>query len=565
MAKIHPEQFPLQAQADPKRSTERRVYDVLSILPDGYTVFYSASWQVRNPHSGAQDGEADFIVAHPDQGVVILEVKGGRIRYDAGEGQWYSLDRNEVEHPIKDPVQQARNSKGALLSKLRELPGWDSRYLTIAYMVVFPDVVAGSSALRPDLPRELLIDSTDMSRLAACLENAFAWFHGDEHRQGTLGKERLHLLESMLACSFSLNSRLGIELEQNEVRILQLTEQQIAVLRFIQSHRCALIEGCAGSGKTTLAMEKARQLSEQGFDTLLLCFNAPLAEYLRQGAPEGVDVFHFHDLCKHLAKCAGLGYRASHSEQDLFDRVLPDMLFEALAELGPQYDAVVVDEGQDFRDEWWETILELLRSKESGIWYVFFDNNQNIYRRHANLERLIPAPPFTLNENCRNTRAIHEVVRKFHITPHLLTSHAPAGRAPDLFYFSSEQEQEAILKRVLHRLVNEEGVQTSYITLLTTRSPEKTVCLPGKNMGNFVLKEWGDNRWRNNEIRVSSAHRFKGLENRVVILTGLEDNDPSWLDPLLYVACSRARAHLVIVAHERSRAHIEVVLNRGTP
>ncbi|GAB4456330.1 MAG: ATP-binding domain-containing protein [Anaerolineales bacterium] len=558
MAKIYPEHFP--QESDTKRSAERRVYEALLALPEGYTAFYSVSWQVRNPHSGAEDGEADFIVAHPEWGVMILEVKGGRIRYDSGQSQWYSLDRHEDEHPIKDPIQQARNSKGALLSKLRETPGWDGRYLTIAYMVVFPDVSARNVALRSDFPRALLIDANDMGNLAERLEQGFAWFAGEEGRQGALGRERLRFLESFLAHSFTLHSRLGVELEQEEARILQLTEQQMGVLRFIQSHRRALIEGCAGSGKTTLALEKARQLSEQGFDTLLLCFNAPLAEHLRQRAPEDVGVFHFHDLCKHLAKSAGLGYRASRNEQDWFDRVLPEMLFEALMELGPQYDAVIVDEGQDFRDEWWEIIQELLRDKENGIWYVFFDNNQNIYHRHASLEGLMSSPPFTLNENCRNTRAIHEVVRQFHVTPHLLTSRAPQGRVPEIFYFSSEQEQETRLKQILHRLVNEEGVQPAYITLLTTRSPEKTICRPGRKMGNFVLMEWGDLNLRKNDIRVSSAHRFKGLENRMVILTGLEDSDPDWLNPLLYVACSRARTHLVIIAHEHSRAHLQSFL-----
>ncbi len=488
-----------------------------------------------------------------------------RKRYDAALSQWYSTDRFGEERAIKDPVGQVRNSKGALLSKLRELPGWDPRYLMIAYMVVFPDVVSGSAALRPDLPRELLIDAADMNDLTARIEAGFAWFQGHEGRAGALGDDRLRLVEGLLARSFTLHSRLGVELEQDEARILQLTEEQMGVLRFIQSHRRALIEGCAGSGKTTLALEKARQLGEQGFDVLLLTFNAPLAEHLRGRAPQNVDVFHFHGLCKRLADQAGLGYRASRNEQDWFDHVLPEMLFDALIELGPQYDAVIVDEGQDFRDAWWEIIQELLRDKQNGIWYVFFDNNQNIYRRHASLERLMSAPPFTLNENCRNTRAIHQVVRQFHATPDSLISRAPHGRAPEIYYFNSDYEQEAHLKSVLHRLVNEEGIQPAHITLLTTRSPEKTVCLPGRKMGNFVLMEWGNPNLRRADIRVSSVHRFKGLENRAVILTGLEDNDPAWLDPLLYVACSRARAHLVIVAHRRSQPHIEEILKRGNP
>jgi hypothetical protein len=565
MAKIYPQRFPQWALEQDKRSAEKKVYEKLVQLPDPYVVFYSVAWQLRNPLAGAHDGEADFIVAHPEKGVLILEVKGGRIRYDAGESQWYSLDRNEVEHAIKDPIQQARNSKNALLQKLRELPGWIDDYLTIAYMVVFPDVLVGKSSLRPDLPRPLLIDSGDLENLEASIENGFGWFTGEEHRSGMLGIQRLRLLESFLANSFELKTPMGMELAQDEARIIELTEQQMKLLNFIQHQRRAVIEGCAGSGKTTLALEKARQLNEQGFDTLLVCFNAPLAEYLRQRAPKDVDVYHFHGLCKDLAKKAGLGYHAYRTEMEYYDTVLPQMLLEAVEELGTQYDAIIVDEGQDFRSDWFETLLLMLHDDKQGIFYVFLDSNQNIYHRPENLSELLGIPIFSLLENCRNTRAIHEVVRSFHHQPERLTCHGPKGRPPEIVYFASEREEEEHVRGILHRLVTEEKVEAAHIVLLTTRAPEKTPFIPGKKLGNFVLREWGDNNWRKTEIRVSSVHRFKGLENRVVVLTGLEDNDPTWLNPLLYVACSRARTHLVIVAHERSRDRIQAILDRGHP
>ncbi len=244
MAKIYPQRFPQWAIEQGNRSAERKVFEKLAQLPEPYVVFYSAAWQVHAPRTGVQDGEADFIIAHPEKGVLILEVKGGRIRYDAGESQWYSLDRNGVEHAIKDPIQQARNSKGALLQKLRELPGWSEDYLTIAYIMVFPDAAAGQTAL----PRDLMIDTSDLESLEARIENGFAWFAGEERRSGALGVQRLRLLESLLANSFTLKTPMGVELAQDEARIIELTEQQMRLLNFIQRQRCTVIEGCAGSG-----------------------------------------------------------------------------------------------------------------------------------------------------------------------------------------------------------------------------------------------------------------------------------------------------------------------------
>lgn len=557
MAIMYPQHFPEWACEDPKRSAEKKVYDALASLPDTYTVFYSVAWQVRDSKSGARDGEVDFIVAHPQKGILILEVKGGQIRYDASLQQWFSKDRKDIEHNIKDPVFQARNNKGALLSKLKEIPSWDDRFITIGYLVVFPDVVANSTFLRPDLPRQLLVDSNDLKNIEAKIEEGFNWFFGEDKKQGVLGNDRLRALTSFLGNSFSLQTPLGIELEYHDQKIVELTEKQMQLLQFLQRHRRALIEGCAGSGKTMLALEKARQLANQGFVTLLVCFNVPLAEYLRERSPQDVDVYHFHGLCTALAKKVGIGYRSYTSEEEFFNKILPESLIEAIDILGTQYDAIIVDEGQDFHKEWLEILMLTLHNSEQGIFYVFYDNNQNIYRRIKDLESLLRVSPFVLTQNCRNTRAIHNVVKEFHPNSDDLVCIGPEGQSPELYFFSDLSQQEDIVRKVLDRLVNTEKIEPKYITLLTTRAPEHTAFVPGRKLGNFVFREWGDKSSRPNDIRVSSAYRFKGLENRVVILTGLEDNEVSWLNEILYVACSRARTHLIIVAHERVKTLLE--------
>ncbi len=560
MARMYPQHFPEWALEDPKRSAEKKVYDALSSLPDKYTIFYSVAWQVREFESGAHDGEIDFVVAHPQKSILILEVKGGQIRYDTALQQWFSKDRDGIEHKIKDPVMQARNNKGALLMKLKEHPLWDDRFITIGYLIVFPDVLVNSANLLPGLPRALTVDSLDLKNIARKVEEGFNWFFGEDKHQGVLGEDRLRVLTSFLGNSFTLRTPIGVELESQEQKLIELTERQMQLLHHIQKHRRALIEGCAGSGKTMLALEKARQLSAQGFDTLLVCFNFPLAEYLKQVAPQEVDVFHFHGLCTKLAKDAGLGYRSYRSEEDYYDRVLPEMLLEALEKLGTQYDAIIVDEGQDFHIEWLKTLMVALHDSEQGIFYVFYDNNQNIYHRLKNLDNWLKIAPFVLNENCRNTQAIHNVVKEFHTASNELVCNGPVGLSPEVYFFSNSAQQEDIVRKALDRLVNTEKVEPRHITLLTTRAPEHTIFNPGRKLGNFILREWSDKTSRHIDIRVSSTSRFKGLENRVIILTGLEDSDAYWLNEILYVACSRARTYLIIVAHERSRSLLAKIL-----
>jgi hypothetical protein len=110
MAKIYPERPPQSIIDDPFRNAEMKVFNVLKTLPERYRVFYSMHWQDFNEESGVQEGEADFVIAHPDMGVIVLEVKGGGISYDAEFDQWFSQSRDGVSHKIKDPVGQGRRN-----------------------------------------------------------------------------------------------------------------------------------------------------------------------------------------------------------------------------------------------------------------------------------------------------------------------------------------------------------------------------------------------------------------------------------------------------------------------
>src|SRR5262249_55031294 len=83
---------------------ERKVFRALHDgLSDGWTVLQSVSWLQRRPGDAASDGEADFVLVHPALGGLILEVKGGEIRFDSATGCWFSRDRRGVAHEIKDP------------------------------------------------------------------------------------------------------------------------------------------------------------------------------------------------------------------------------------------------------------------------------------------------------------------------------------------------------------------------------------------------------------------------------------------------------------------------------
>ena len=66
-------------------------------LKPPWAIYRNVAW-LDKPTRGAepQDGEADLVVAHPDRGVMVIEVKGGRVQRVGG--RWESVDRNGTAH-----------------------------------------------------------------------------------------------------------------------------------------------------------------------------------------------------------------------------------------------------------------------------------------------------------------------------------------------------------------------------------------------------------------------------------------------------------------------------------
>jgi len=549
VAKVYPERLPESILSDPKRNAEKKVFEALSGLGSSFVVFYSVAWQSRK-EGWARDGEADFVIAHPDYGVLVLEVKGGGVSFDAPSGQWTTTDRYGSSFVI-DPVEQARKSHYTLLDKLKDLPEWDSsRFLTIGHAVCFPDVVVENKSLRLDLPREIVVDHADLKNIDETIQRIFEHW-ADKNWRAPLGKDRLAIVESLLARSFKMTTPLGVELDREDKKLIELTEQQFRLLNFLASRRRALIAGCAGSGKTMLAIEKARQLHEQGFRVLLTCFNSDLADDLAKRLPD-ISVLHFHGLCREMAKETGFSVQPAKNEQEYYDVILPEMLMKAVDETGPMFDAIIVDEGQDFLETYWVALAGLLKEKE-GIFYVFYDDNQNLYGG-ASLKGIVDDEPFLLPENCRNTKSIHKVVNAFYSDRTRMICNGPEGRTPELHIYRDSADMLKNIQSVLNKLVNEEHIQVEDIVILTPYAQEKSALKAGARLGNFSLS--GTPSRRRNEVQVTTIYKFKGLERKVVILAEVDGGFKYNPEILMYVGSSRARTHLLFFIEQNAPIEI---------
>ncbi|RMF28380.1 MAG: hypothetical protein D6759_15920, partial [Chloroflexi bacterium] len=367
-------------------------------------------------------------------------------------------------------------------------------------------------------------------------------------REGAPGPGGVAELIRLLSPSWELPAPLSAEFADEAEAIVHLTEEQFVLLDFLTFHRRVAISGCAGSGKTTLALEQARRLGRQGFRVLFTCFNRHLAEHLGrdESLSPNVVVRSFHGLCLKMAYRAGLGKQVREGEGTprWFDHTLPELLLEATEVLETRYDAIIVDEGQDFQEHWWVPLQCLLEDPDQGIFYVFYDDNQNLYQTRFALPEGLER--FALTRNCRNTRHIHHTFLPFYRSSVIPEAIGPQGRPPQVVYYHTAGELKRHLRRVLHRLTVQERVASDEIVILTPRARGKSLLWQWGRLSNLRLTD----RWPpgSGEVYCTTVYRFKGLESPVVILAELYPSSHQDLETLLYVGCSRARNHLIILA-----------------
>lgn len=540
MAIMFPEELPREVLEDSRRSTEVKVYNALrGQLDDLYHVFYSSPWLGTNSDGSEIDGEADFLVAHAEKGILSIEVKGGIVEIDNND-QWTSIDRHRFKRNIKNPVNQARSSKYQLLEKLKESPHWQRRFICARHGVILPHSVRPGRDFRPDMPLKLFAFDKDMDHLDAWVAARMTSVENEEGRVKPLGSDGLHALDDMLARKIKLRVRLSTNVNQDLKDIQLRTDDQIFIIREMEDNNRMAIAGAAGTGKTILAIEKSLMLAEDGKRVLLLCFNRPLGGYLKQkltGAPT-VTATHFHQYCRDVAKAAGVNTE-EFSQAELTEDLVDHFIEAGLEE----YDAVIVDEGQDFTDDWLIALEVVVKEGEEGVLHIFYDDNQNVMNTSASYIKGLPLAKYRLTRNFRNTRAIFEKAEHYYKGSHVRPI-GPGGAEPVLTTVTDNTELKAKLAERVGSLIHSEGIAPGDIAILFPDTQAASILRDDKGY-RVGRNRASDAEQRNVEqVCVDTIRRFKGLESPVILLVA--NGDTASIDELLYVGMTRAQAVLEV-------------------
>jgi hypothetical protein len=540
--------IPSQPDADAPRS-ERGVFEKFHDgLPDDWLVLHSRRFVLAGGRGSAiEDGEIDFLILDPARGLLALEVKGGAVQCEGGK--WTSTEGGRV-HRIKDPGKQAQRGiytldrwlgrQKALTSKLPER----MRRIHFGFGVVLPRTIVRGD-LGPDLPRKLILDSRDLADPEKSLDRVF---EANGLAGPHLSPAAVDAFVDVVAPPLHLVHSLAAELDEERAALVRLTEDQIRVLTSLEKTKRVAIEGGAGTGKTVIAAEKARRLAAQGKRVLLLCFNRPLANHLASHAA-GYDVNSFHGLCHDLAQQAKIKFPVPtdpKKQKHFWENEAPDILLEALAALPDErWDALIVDEGQDFRPHWWPVLEEALRDPGKGTLYVFHDPNQDLYG--GGPPECLRALRYDLVTNCRNTARIARWCGKqIGVTPELKAG-APEGLAVEEIECANDKEMVEAVRRTLHRLLVTERVPSENVVVLSTRSPQRSCLAQHRKLGSATLVP-PEERKKGGQVVFTSLQRFKGLEAEFVVLCDVVEGEGTSGPTPLYVGGSRARLGLALVS-----------------
>lgn len=498
-------------------------------LPDDAVMF------VNQRFTGpAGDVEADVIVAWPGFGMMVIEVKGGSVFLQ--DQQWRQVWQHGSTTKRIDPVAQARNAKYKLRDYLDDHVRWSNGRPRLAHMVALTATTLDAAFNAPDAPRWMIVDRTEMDHAASRV--------ADVLKQGTdQAKPPSHgdveLLVECLAGVLIPQRDLLADLDERESTCEILSKDQARVLDMMGSHSRVEIRGGAGSGKTWLAVEKARRLAASGQRVALICYSRGLAAFLSRRVdtlksgqrPAYAGTFH----------ALGMGWGApprSDDDSAYWEDELPKLMLSLATDLplSERFDAIVVDEAQDFAETWWPAVLACLRDPDGGGLYVFSDENQRVFARQGG--PTMPLVAIDLTENLRNTKQIAGTFSS--LAPAVMKVRGGTG-APVRFVQCEPAEAVDFADDAIELLMKQ-GWPAESLALLTTN---------GRHPYQVEQQAEGQDAywhsfWEDEYPFYDHVLGFKGLERPAVVLAINGFRDEERAREMLYVGLSRARDLLVV-------------------
>ncbi|NLD85896.1 MAG: AAA family ATPase [Actinomycetales bacterium] len=490
-----------------------------------------------------KEHEVDILVAMPGAGIVAIEVKAGQITVE--DGQW--IQGSGTKQFVIDPVTQCRDALYALRGFVSADPRWPRQYQRWTHMLVFPNARIPDDFALPEIQRNRIADREQLDQLAS-IAYRLAQDSGPADLP-FLAPETVNRLAEVLGGRGLPQRDVVARASENADIADALTREQSVLLRAVDALPRVEIRGGAGSGKTFLALEQARRLSRDGQRVALICYSHGLAGYLKRVTrgwrrrEQPAYVGEFHALGVEWGAPVGPDERERTAEAaNWWEEELPRLMTDLADQLpeGKRFDAVIVDEAQDFADTWWNPVIGALRDRENGRLMIVGDAGQSVFQRTGRPP--VDLVPLVLDHNLRNTRQIATAFLP--LVGQRMELRGGTGPAVRYVAVGEGEDPVTIGDDEAVRLLDE-GWEPRDVALLVTGSRHPMqVELQAEGNDSY----W-ETFWDGEDIFYGHVLGFKGLERPAVVLVCNHRDDIDRLRERIYVGLSRATDVLVVVGN----------------
>jgi hypothetical protein len=558
-------------------SGEKKFYNLVERLDEPYS-HYSFYFQPK-----IISRYPDFMIFGPDIGVIIIEVKDytDQISTIVRSGDWVSNDGSTLRNPF-DQVYNYFKELHILSSSVDELQDINN-YIQKA--VIFPEITN---------------DSPIATKINEIIPNDFiAFFRNDihstfNHFQSEF-KTRIQFKFNLSTIQLlNLNAKF---ISENVVPTLRQTnfgkfldsdahimlldkEQQILARELGDGHR--IIFGVAGGGKTVVLIARAKYLARKypEWNILFLCYNRILSQYLERVLEvtnfKNIVVSTYHSYVINAIKTSTDDIKADFTEierkydkknDDFYQKVVPELFIKANS-INPfrKFDAILIDEGQDFNPLWYQSIMNILNPETNSL-LIAIDGLQSIYKRkkivwsQINIQARGRTKYFT--KSYRNPKNIGEFARAFLLSDKEISQDIEEDEeliktvdfireGGEVTYFRDRhvwENRERLADMIQEYFNKGMTILVLFKRRYTKESKDKDELL--KILGQRDQKFNYMENWRLDSpgINISTIHGAKGLEADVVVIPDIDDyGTKKEKRRLCYVAMTRAIKYLAISA-----------------
>lgn len=570
---------------------ERRLFDLFrTALPDSCVVRYEVLL-------GERHYRPDYILVDANRGVLIVEVKDWSVSniVRATPEQFFVRFGGSAPSPQMNPHQKCqvylRHARESLVAMpvLRGDAG--KLWVAICHFVAFPHI-SEQEFIDQDFGSVIPLENVLLAEDLVSGESFIGRYDRALPRLETpLTAEQADAVRKALFPSIGIalgtkdgfiRKGAGIVVDEVPVEPIQLSLEQEQIAKSL-GEGPRLLRGIAGTGKTLIMLYRAKLLAANNKDLriLILCWNTAFANYLSQvydrlqfEAHGNVTIYHFSEFARGLFRQKGRSYH----ESDLDDPVFNSQLDSLPIRESDKYDAIYVDEAQDFRQEWIAFLFHrLLRGdpKERNL-LVAADDAQRIYIKRdftwSSLDIPMVGRSKILKTVYRNSARVwvfsafllKEKAAYLLENPDRVRFSSKGGYDPQLVECESLEAQVDKAVELVQAILESGFAERNVLMLYRHKNVRKfplverlQMCLKREGIANNWISADPDAKrtfdWNANTVKISTVHSAKGMDSPVVIILGAETFGPVLSEDdydetkLMYVALTRAREFLVVL------------------